>query len=111
MRLFSVRLGDGIDYFQNVQNDINHLSVDQIPEFFLLNGLEEPNTGVGIINYSGLLKNEILAGRQIMVLGGKISYSDQLGNDHITTYCVTYIPKSDTFPEGWGACPIQQIAS
>jgi hypothetical protein len=56
---------------------------------------------------------ELIAQEEVrIIVYGKVSYGDEFGEDHITTYCVFYMPRNidPSQSGGWSGCPVKTTA-
>ncbi|WP_213805739.1 hypothetical protein [Granulicella sp. dw_53] len=98
--------------FVQIEQKIATLDVSQDGEFNIFNGQSAPNRGFSSARYDVETKEAIKAETFKLVLGGKIVYSDEFGEkDHMTTFCVIYVPSRDAHPESWITCPVKDIAN
>jgi hypothetical protein len=97
--------------FKRVQADIESLPLATSQEIQIFNGGDAPNVGASERVLTSLERDLIISGKEVVVLGGRVSYKDEFYESHETTFCVIYTPASPTNPEGLAGCPINTKAT
>lgn len=100
--------------YQAWQNELDSLpiSADQ-PAYSVMTGQRIPDDGDFGFVYDPQFKSENVTGHRMLVIEGKITFSDSLNSSHLTTFCYFYVPANPSlhWPEGWGICPIASASN
>jgi len=100
--------------FADFRKDIENLSLEGVGVYTdtpILNGGEMPDSE-SIPNSAEYIPQARLAHPSVVfLLGGRISYEDQLGGpSHETTFCLVWVPPGSDGKDGFAGCPGADIA-
>jgi len=80
---------DRIDW-NGIKRAIDNLDTGPAGYITLLNGQSAEDVGISVVYLHSGDSKSIENGSLSVILGGKVTYTDEFGNDHTTTFCRRY---------------------